>query len=198
MPKHKPHFEEDQRSRVGGDGDANPNRASGSDATPKPADNPAQSNHELIKQLQTERDEAVEGRLRVLADFRNYQRRATENEERALNSGAAKVVKGMIPALDHFDLALNQRADQMSLKQLLAAVSIVRDEFNKALAAQGVERIEPKKGEPFDPHRHEAVMRQPADDVPPNSVVSTLQTGYALGDAILRPAKVSVAPSEEV
>jgi molecular chaperone GrpE len=152
---------------------------------------------ERLKQLQDERDQAVEGRLRALADFRNFQRRAMENEQRAFDSGAVKIVKAMLPALDHFDLALNQRAEQLSLKQLLAAVSIVRDEFNKALQSQGVERIAPEKGEPFDPHRHEAVMRQPADGVAPNHVVSTLQAGYALGETILRPAKVSVSPSEE-
>jgi molecular chaperone GrpE len=87
--------------------------------------------------------------------------------------------------------------DQMTLAQLASAVRIVRDEFNKVLQNQGVERIEPARGEPFDPHRHEAVMRQAADDVEPNSVVQTLQTGYAMGDLVLRPAKVAVSPSAE-
>ena len=152
---------------------------------------------ELVKQLQSERDEAVEGRLRALADFRNYQRRAGENEQRATQSGAVRMVKAILPVLDHFDLALNQKMDQMSLQQLTSAVRIVRDEFNKVLQTQGVERIEPARGEAFDPHRHEAVMRQKADDVDPNSVVQTLQTGYAMGDLVLRPAKVAVSPSAE-
>ena len=152
---------------------------------------------ELVKQLQAERDSAIEGRLRALADFRNYQRRAMENEARAGQSGAAKIVRSILPALDHFDLSLNQNPDQMTVKQLLEAVQIVRDEFIKALTSQGVERIAPEKGEPFDPNRHEAVMRQHADDVPPNSVVATFQAGYAMGDTVLRPAKVSVAMTEE-
>jgi len=151
----------------------------------------------LVKQLQTERDEAIEGRLRALADFRNYQRRAGENEQRATQSGSVRMVKAILPVLDHFDLALSQKMDQMTLAQLASAVRIVRDEFNKVLQNQGVERIEPARGEPFDPHRHEAVMRQSADDVEPNSVVQTLQTGYAMGDLVLRPAKVAVSPSAE-
>lgn len=151
----------------------------------------------LVKQLQTQRDQAVEGRLRALADFRNYQRRASENEDRASQGGAVRVVRAVLPVLDQFDLSLSQNARQMTLDQLLRAVGIIRDEFNKALASQGVERIEPAKGEPFDPHRHEAVMRQAAPDVPPNSVVSTMQAGYAISDLVLRPAKVAVAPSGE-
>ena len=152
---------------------------------------------QLVRQLQSELDEAVEARKRALADFRNYQRRAAESEERALHSGTARVVKAILPALDHFDLALMQNPKQMTIEQLLDAVKIVRDELNKALASQGVERIEPKTGEPFDPHRHEAVMRQPTPGAEPNSVVSTLQAGYALGDLVLRPAKVAVAPGSE-
>ena len=152
---------------------------------------------QLVKQLQTELDEAVEARKRALADFRNYQRRAAESEQRALHSVSARVVKAILPALDHFDLALMQNPRQMTVEQLLDAVKIVRNEFNKALAAQGVERIEPEPGEAFDPHRHEAVMRQPREGAAPNTIVSIMQAGYALGDQVLRPAKVAVAPGEE-
>lgn len=150
-----------------------------------------------IRKLTAERDEAIDGRLRALADFRNFQRRATENEQRALNTGATRVVRSILPVLDHFDLALAQRADQMTVEQLVAAVKIVRDEFNKTLAAQGVEKIAPESGEPFDPHRHEAVMRQPAKGVGPNAVAMTLQAGYAMGDLVLRPAKVAVTPGAD-
>jgi molecular chaperone GrpE len=151
----------------------------------------------LVHQLETQRDEAIEAKLRALADFRNYQRRADESEKRALQSGAVRVVRSILPVLDHFDLALSQKPEQMTVPQLLQAVKIVRDEFNKALAAQGVERIEPVPGEPFDPHQHEAVMRQPVPGAEPNSVVSTMQSGFAMGDLVLRPAKVAVAPGEE-
>jgi molecular chaperone GrpE len=151
----------------------------------------------VIKQLQAELDEAIEARKRALADFRNYQRRAGESEQVALRSGSARVVKAILPAMDHFDLALMQNAKSMTVEQLMDAVKIVRDEFNKAIAAQGVERIEPQRGEPFDPHRHEAVMRQPMEGIEPNCVVNTMQAGYAMGDQVLRPAKVSVAPGSE-
>lgn len=152
---------------------------------------------ELVQQLQAERDEAVEGRLRALADFRNYQRRAVENEQRALESGAMRVVKALLPALDHFDLTLSQSPDQMNTEQLMAAVRMVYDELNKALRSQGVERIEPAPGEQFDPNRHEAVMRQSAPDLAPNAVVTVFQAGYTMGEMVLRPAKVAVSPSSE-
>jgi molecular chaperone GrpE len=151
----------------------------------------------LVKQLQAELDEAVEARKRALADFKNYQRRAMESEHRAAVGGAARVIRAILPALDHVDLALAQNPKQMTVEHLAHAVQVVRDEFNKALASTGVERIAPARGEAFDPHRHEAVMRQPADDISPGHIVNTLQTGYLMGDTVLRPAKVSVSPSDD-
>jgi molecular chaperone GrpE len=152
---------------------------------------------EFVKHLQAELEEAIEARKRALADFPNYQRRALDNEQQAAQSASARVVKAFLPVLDHFDLALTQNTKTMTLEQLLAAVKILREEFHKSLLSQGVERIEPARGEAFDPHRHEAVMRQPADDLAPDSIVSTMQSGYAMGDVVLRPAKVAVAPAAE-
>jgi molecular chaperone GrpE len=152
---------------------------------------------DLVRQLQAELDEAVEARKRALADFKNYQRRATENEQRAGAMATARAVRSLLPVLDHFDLALNQKPEQMTVENLLQAVRIVRDEFNRVLTTLGVERIEPKAGDVFDPHRHEAVMRQHVKGAQPNTVVSTMQSGFALGDMVLRPAKVAVAGENE-
>lgn len=147
----------------------------------------------LLRSLEVERDDAIAARQRALADFANYQRRATENERRAHHAGASSVVRSIIPVLDHFDLALGQRADQLTVEQLIGGVKMVRDELAKALHMSGVERIEPKANDPFDPNRHEAMMRQAAPGVEPDHIVSVLQAGYAMGDIVLRPAKVAIA-----
>jgi molecular chaperone GrpE len=175
-------FEHDAWTEASGDNDQTPAAQIAAD--------------DLVRQLQGELDEAVEARKRALADFKNYQRRATENEQRAGSMATARAVRALLPVLDHFDLALNQKPEQMTVDNLLQALRIVRDEFNRALAAQGVERIEPKPGEAFDPHIHEAVMRQPAADAQPNTIVSTMQAGYAFGEMVLRPAKVAVSAGE--
>lgn len=148
---------------------------------------------DLVRQLQAELDEAIDARKRAMADFKNYQRRANDNEQRAETMAAARVVRAIMPVLDHFDLALGQNREQMTLQNLLQAVNIVRDEFSKALASHGVERIEPKVGEAFDPHRHQAVKRENKPGAAPDTIVAVYQPGYALGDMVLRPASVVVA-----
>lgn len=152
---------------------------------------------DLVRQLQMELDEAIEARKRALADFKNYQRRATENERQASTMATARFVRGIMPVLDHFDLALNQKREQMTLENLLQAVQIVRDEFTRALTAQGVEKIEPRPGDAFDPHRHQAVKHEKVDGAAADTIHMVFQAGYAMGDMILRPATVVVAAGSE-
>jgi molecular chaperone GrpE len=59
------------------------------------------------------------------------------------------------------------------------------------LKAEGLEEI-PAEGA-FDPHVHEALLSQPAEDVEPGSIVQVVQRGYRLGDAVIRPTRVIVA-----
>lgn len=148
----------------------------------------------LVEQLQRERDDAVEGRKRALADYANFQRRSRENESRARLEGVHGVLRSLIPVIDHFELALQQDPAKTSVEQLLGGVRMVQVEMLKALEAHGVRRIEPAVGEAFDPMQHEAMLRRQAEGVAPNHVVAVLQPGVAVGDMVLRPAKVAVAP----
>ena len=69
---------------------------------------------------------------------------------------------------------------------------MVFDKFSKILEQQGVKRIE-AKGKPFDVDLHEALMQQPADGVPPHTVLDVIEQGYVYKDKVLRHAKVIVS-----
>jgi molecular chaperone GrpE len=148
---------------------------------------------DMIQQLRAERDDAAAARLRALADFKNYQRRAIENEARASSSATAQVIRSLLPVLDHFEFAAQQDAAQMTAEQMASAMNILQQELMKALQTSGLRRIDPKPGDEFNPQEHEAILHQPNSDVAPGQVVAVYQTGYALGDLMLRPAKVIVA-----
>ena len=68
----------------------------------------------------------------------------------------------------------------------------------KVLRGYGVQDINPRPGDEFDPHKHEAVMQTDTPDVPPGHIVATLQTGYSLGDRVIRPARVSNRPGQSI
>jgi len=150
-----------------------------------------------VEQLRQQLDEAVAARQRALADFRNFQRRSLDNEQKAMAGGVRRVIQSLLPVLDHFDLALSLDPDRTTLETVLNGVRIVRDEISKALQLQGVEVIVPQPGDEFDPNQHEAILRQPREGVGPNGIVQVMQPGYRLGDVVLRPAKVAIAPEAE-
>ena len=153
----------------------------------------SESTEQTIARLTIERNDAIAARQRSLADFANFQRRANEAESRAASSGAARVLRSLLGPIDHLDLALGGRSANATPQQVLEGVRMVREEFTRMLESHGVSAIIAQRGDEFDPTRHEAMMRQPAPDLPPNAVVQTLQPGYAMGDTVLRPAKVVVA-----
>jgi molecular chaperone GrpE len=143
--------------------------------------------------LLREREEAVAARQRALADFANFQRRATDNEIRARKEGVTRVVRMLIPVFDQFDLALAQDTGTMTVEQVLLGVEMVRKELDKVIEECGVKRIHVESGDAFDPGDHSAMMQVESDAVPAGHVVHVLQQGYKFGEMVLRPAQVVVA-----
>lgn len=130
--------------------------------------------------------------LRALADYQNFHRRSLDNETKARLAGIAAVARSLIPAIDQLDLALGEGAGDADA--IRRGVGLVRDEVRKALAAHGVEIVAPVIGGEFDPTSQEALLRQPAEGVAPDHVSAVFQPGWRLGEMVLRPAKVAVAP----
>ncbi len=149
---------------------------------------------QMIERLAVERDEAVAAKLRAQADFANFQRRSIENEARARIGGLIQLTRSLMPVLDHFDLALAQDHSKLTVEQVTKSIEMTRAELQKALEQNGIARIDPTPGTPFDPMQHDAVMRQALDGIAPNCVSMRFQTGWRLGESVLRPAKVAVAP----
>jgi molecular chaperone GrpE len=74
---------------------------------------------------------------------------------------------------------------------LVDGVRLVERSLRKALEKEGLAEID-TEGQ-FDPHVHEAVLAQPADDAEKGAVLEVMQRGYRLGDKVVRPARVIVA-----
>ncbi len=158
-----------------------------------PAADEADLDHRLMA-AEADLESMRERYQRALADFKNYQTRAIENERQARIQGASDVLHSIIRILDHFDLALGLDPEKATAAQVLGGVRMIRDELMRQVAQHGAVKIEPAPGEEFDPRRHEAVQYLPAPGVAPGHVSIVLQPGYSLGERVLRPAKVAVAP----
>jgi molecular chaperone GrpE len=138
---------------------------------------------------QDEAQEYLDDLRRVAADFDNFrkrtQREMAENVERA----SQRVVIGLLPVLDSFDLAVAHEPDSESEANLLGGVSSTRQQLLDALAGEGLEAI-PTVGEPFDPEVHEAVTMDGTPEHP--VVVDEMRRGYTLRGRVIRAALVAV------
>ena len=99
------------------------------------------------------------------------------------------MIKSLLPVVDSFERALQVNADPGDFR---SGVELIYKQLQDALAKLGVRAI-PAKGEPFDPHVHEAIEMVETSDSPEHEVLEELQRGYKIKDRLLRPAMVKVA-----
>jgi molecular chaperone GrpE len=141
-----------------------------------------------------ERDEFLALAQRTQADFENFRKRAAREQGAAEARGVSKVVRELLPALDNLERALAAAESQPDHGEhhLAEGIRLVQAELVAAMGRVGVEGYAPK-GEPFDPNVHEAMAQQPVEGAETGTIVEVLQSGYRLGDVVIRPARVVVA-----
>ena len=128
---------------------------------------------------------------RTQADFENFRRRSARDAAMAGDRGISKLVKELLPSLDHLELALRS-AEEHGGEEFAKGIRLVQNELIGALARVGIQPFSPQ-GEPFDPVEHEAMASQPIEGTEPGTVAEVYQQGYRLNGAVLRPARVVVA-----
>src|SRR5438876_562478 len=130
--------------------------------------------------------------LRLAAEYDNFKKRSVKERTELWQRAQADLVQRLVDALD--DLARFAHVDpaQTDAKTIHDGVAIVERKVWKALEGAGVSRVD-QVGVPFDPHMHEAVTTQSADDpARDHTVGAVLQPGYRMGETLLRPARVIV------
>ncbi|MBA2644007.1 MAG: nucleotide exchange factor GrpE, partial [Solirubrobacterales bacterium] len=137
-----------------------------------------------------ERDEYLALAQRAQADFENYRKRMARETAQAMDRGASRLAKELLPALDHLELAL--KAAEAEGGELFKGVRMVQGEMLGALNRAGIEAFVPT-GERFDPNEHEAMVQRPVDGADSGTVVEVYQQGYRINGVVLRPARVVVA-----
>jgi molecular chaperone GrpE len=167
------------------DGDDNsPETAAGGTATGEASGAGAE-----LQKLKAERDSLLDRLARAQAEFENARRRATKEQQDFRDYAAAEAVKSLLPVLDSFERALQVKSDPGDFR---SGVELIYKQLQDTLAKLGVRAI-PAKGEPFDPHVHEAIEMVETSDSPEHEVLEELQRGYKIKDRLLRPAMVKVA-----
>ena len=138
---------------------------------------------------EVKRDEYLADLQRLAADFDNFRKRVTRDQQSLVVRATERLVTELIPVLDGLERAVAVAAESAE-PTLEEGVRMVQRALHGALAKEGLEEV--VADGPFDPHQHEALMQQPSE-APEGTVIQVLQKGYRLGDRVLRPARVIVA-----
>lgn len=134
--------------------------------------------------------------LRGQADWENSRKRILREKEDAVRYAGEALLEKLLPVLDNFEMGMKAAETATDAKSIAQGLEMVLKQFQQVLKDAGVETID-AVGQPFDPHRHEALGQHESDEHPEGHVVTQLRKGYKLKDRLLRAASVFVAkPSE--
>jgi molecular chaperone GrpE len=149
-----------------------------------------------VDSLQQERDSLYERLARTTAEFQNARRRLESDKDQAVAFANSSLIKSLLPVIDNFERALAVDPAKVDAASILKGMQIVHDQWMTVLKSQFVETIAPEPGTPYDPVTMEALIHQPSEKYPSNTVTQLLNNGYALHGRTLRPAQVAVSKAE--
>lgn len=176
-----------ERELPAGDGDEGSAGTSAGGAGVAPTE--ASSLAAELQKVKTERDSLLDRLARAQAEFENARRRASKEQQDYRDYAAADAIKSLLPVIDSFERALQVKSDPRDFR---SGIELIYKQLQDALAKLGVRAI-PAKGEPFDPHVHEAIEMVETSEAADHEVLEELQRGYKFKDRLLRPAMVKVA-----
>ena len=152
---------------------------------------------EEIERLKREAQQAKDQYLRTLAEFDNAKKRLHREREEFVKYSAETVVRGLLPIVDSLDQALVAVDKQSDPQAVIKGVHLIYRQLLGLLEKEGVKRIA-TVGEPFDPHRHEAIAQvDTTDGTADDTVMEEVQVGYTMHGKVIRPAIVKVAKQTE-
>jgi molecular chaperone GrpE (heat shock protein) len=146
------------------------------------------------------RAEGAERKLReIQTTFMNAKAELDATRARLERDLARKVelkfsdlVAGLLECADDLDRAIEHGATIRQAGPVVQGVALARERFLGALLKAGLRRIEPL-GEPYDPNVAEAVGVTPVSKPEQHDTVIAVESaGYALGERVVRPARVLV------
>lgn len=129
--------------------------------------------------------------LRLQAEFDNYRKRTLKEKMDLVQTGGRDVLLAILPVRDDVQRAVEAMEKSDDIGALRAGVNLISQKFTETLRQRGVTEIE-AKGKEFDADLHEAVAKFAAGEENKGKVIDVVQTGYRLGDKVLRFAKVVV------
>ena len=168
-----------------------PQDAAAADSAPQTAD---ADPFVVLQKLQKENAELKDKLLRTLAEMENLRRRTEKEVADAKLYGVTSFARDMLTFADNLRRIVENIPAELrdTAATLVEGLELTERDFLARLSRHGVKKLDPQ-GTKFDPNRHEAMYEVADESLPAGTVVQVVEDGYAIGDRVLRPAKVGVS-----
>jgi len=158
-----------------------------------------------IEELKKALEDSEDAKLRALAETENIRRRMDKEKQDNARYGTVPLAKDLLSVLDNFERALlaspketkNKNDLEKNYNSLHEGVSLTLKEIISIFNRNGIEILNPEKGDTFDHNIHQAMLEVVTDEFKPGSVCEVLQPGYKIYDRLLRPAMVGVSKEKK-
>jgi molecular chaperone GrpE len=152
----------------------------------------------VIEKLNAENAELKDRLLRALAEMENLRRRTEREVADARVYAVTAFARDMLAVADNLARALDSVPAEARAgaegwaKSLIDGVELTARDLQAALGRHGVAKLEPL-GEKFDPNFHQAIVEVPDETRPAGAVAQVMQSGWKIGERVLRPALVGLS-----
>ncbi len=159
---------------------------------------PRPDSNAAVEALQAEVASLKDRVLRTMAEMENLRRRTEREVADAKSYGVTSFAREMVSAVDNLQRAVasvpaDAKAEASpAMQSFIQGIELTERDLLSRMARFKVQPIE-TVGSRFDPNRHEALFEMPDESVPSGTVVQQVETGYVIGERVLRPAKVGVS-----
>ena len=160
------------------------------------SDAPELQEHDRVAELERQLEEANSKALYAAAEVQNVRRRLEQEKVQERTYAATGFARDMLSVKDNLERALSHVPEgahgDEAFQNFVQGIEATLREIDAVFARNGVTRVE-SKGQPLDPHKHQAMIEIPTNEAEPGTIVEEMQSGYMFKDRLLRPAMVGVA-----
>lgn len=138
-------------------------------------------------------EENYKNYLRSVADLDTYRRRVIREKDDLRQYAVSGLLESILPIYDNMGLGLMSAEQNADPNVVAEGIRMVVTQFQSVLSENGIEEINPGKGDAYDHNLHEAVQTQPSDEVEAGAVLQLVRRGFSLNGRLVRPATVIVS-----
>lgn len=141
----------------------------------------------------TKEEENLDGWKRCQADFDNYRKRQDERMKELGILVKEDMALQIFPVLDNFQASIEHIPEDQQKSAWVEGMLHIQRQMEDVLKNNGIEEIEAKIGDEFNPEIHEAVENhQEKEKEEKHKIKKIISKGYKIGDKIIRAARVIV------